>query len=632
MMIMVQSVHRGGANNATFPTTKDLPLPTHNILEEEEEDGSVVDSNKSIIYSRREDSLPQPIQPQQPQPQQQLSEPLQSLLNMFHDSILRPAVGVDDNNNRMMRPPRTIAIVTLGQRDGAAASSSSTITTGGLLVLHSSSGGVGQCDDSYWYVFYPNRWRRSRGMPLLHTLALLADGMIVIANDAPHDSKGTDQKEKQLYEPPQQGGLVDGLIHRATIGGRARRGRLLVWLSHNDDDDDDDDDQQELSLLPHLVVELAGLSPPESVVERYDVVADRSLLQQTIAEWTRELLHDKDRPVQDDVIVVDDDAVGGDADQWATSLWPIIVQQAYQRLGGQEPALLGPGIALGDIIVHQHQPPPPPPPLAVTNNDVPRGGAASANERQEDGPIDADTAANATIAAEISRALDALQDLLHDNDMDDSSMPIHFGKHAFVIVEQLIRLMEQQQDNDNDQSVPDLQARLEGLHQQHTERLRDYYGRWYETMIDNNNNRSNGGSPSVIRNLQERTIRSFRRAAEASIPSQTPASLDLNYTRALAGLTQDLQDMTDLRRDLTGDALAAADGKDEDDDETAPTSFIRRFIWKNHPPPVVPKWFKSVLARALMLTVNYAQGWLAMQGLRQAALERERNLPKIPLF
>jgi hypothetical protein len=608
MMIMVQSVHRGGANNATFPTTKDLPLPTHNILEEEEEDGSVVDSKKSIFLSRSEDAMPH--QPQPPQPQ--LSEPLQSLLTMFHDHV-RPAVGgvADDNNNsnNWMRPPRTIAIVTMGPRDDAAASSSSSITTGGLLVLRSGR----DSSSSSSYVFYPNKWRRSRGLPLLHTLALLADGIIVIIANAAEDQKKK-EKQQQKYEP-QQGGLVDGLIHRATIGGRARRGRLLVWLPH----DDNDDNHQEL-VQPHLVVELAGLSPPESVVERYDVVADRSLLQQTIAEWTRELLHDDDRSVQDDVLVDDTD---GGADHRATSLWPLIVQQAYQRLGGQEPVLLGPGISLGDIIVHQQQPQqqPPPPPPAVSRNDVPvpRGGAASANERQQAAPVDANAADNAAnaMAAEISRALDVLQVLLHANELDDASMPIHFCQHASVIVEQLIRFMQQHQQKNNDRVVPYLQARLEG---------QDYFGRWYETMVDNN---SNGSSPRVIRTLQERTIRSFRRAAVASIPSQTPASFDLTYVRALAGLSQDLQDMTDLRRDLTGDALAAAD--DDDDDETAPpTSFFMRRIWKNHPP--VPKWFKSVLARALMLAVNYAQGWLALQGMRQAALERERNLPKIPLF
>jgi hypothetical protein len=61
---------------------------------------------------------------------------------------------------------------------------------------------------------------------------------------------------------------------------------------------------------------------------------------------------------------------------------------------------------------------------------------------------------------------------------------------------------------------------------------------------------------------------------------------------------------------------------DEDDVEDPKQARKRRLI----------KWGKKVAARGVLLGVNYIQGWLAWQGIKRAALERERNLPKFPVF
>jgi hypothetical protein len=37
-------------------------------------------------------------------------------------------------------------------------------------------------------------------------------------------------------------------------------------------------------------------------------------------------------------------------------------------------------------------------------------------------------------------------------------------------------------------------------------------------------------------------------------------------------------------------------------------------------------------ARALVLGVNYLQGWLAWQAVQRAAAQRDREMPKFPLF
>ena len=44
------------------------------------------------------------------------------------------------------------------------------------------------------------------------------------------------------------------------------------------------------------------------------------------------------------------------------------------------------------------------------------------------------------------------------------------------------------------------------------------------------------------------------------------------------------------------------------------------------------KWYEKIAARALVLGVNYLQGWLALQQLRKAAADRDKAMPKFPLF
>lgn len=44
------------------------------------------------------------------------------------------------------------------------------------------------------------------------------------------------------------------------------------------------------------------------------------------------------------------------------------------------------------------------------------------------------------------------------------------------------------------------------------------------------------------------------------------------------------------------------------------------------------KWYEKLAARALVIGVNYIQGWLALQGIRKAASERDKLMPKFPIF
>ena len=91
--------------------------------------------------------------------------------------------------------------------------------------------------------------------------------------------------------------------------------------------------------------------------------------------------------------------------------------------------------------------------------------------------------------------------------------------------------------------------------------------------------------------------------------------MDLDYVGSFAGLLADMQQATELE-----EALFDMDEEEEAD------------VAENHAARRPAKWYEKVAARGLVLGVNYLQGWLAWQGIRRAALERERKMPKFPLF
>ena len=81
---------------------------------------------------------------------------------------------------------------------------------------------------------------------------------------------------------------------------------------------------------------------------------------------------------------------------------------------------------------------------------------------------------------------------------------------------------------------------------------------------------------------------------------------------------RDMMEAKDLRKSAESEV-----GLDEDDDAPIET-----------PGPLgkLPPWARKLGARALVVGVNYLQGWLAWQAVQRAAIERERQTPKFPLF
>jgi hypothetical protein len=96
---------------------------------------------------------------------------------------------------------------------------------------------------------------------------------------------------------------------------------------------------------------------------------------------------------------------------------------------------------------------------------------------------------------------------------------------------------------------------------------------------------------------------------------------DFEHVTVLEGLLKDMMESTERRRD---DLLEMALVQDDRDENNVGRDKQRRIR--------IPRWLERFAARAFVFGVNYIQGWLAWQGIKRAALERDRNMPKFPLF
>ena len=178
--------------------------------------------------------------------------------------------------------------------------------------------------------------------------------------------------------------------------------------------------------------------------------------------------------------------------------------------------------------------------------------------------------------------------------------------------------------------------------------LREYYGRRYEAVLDEILGSSSEGGESRSKEKQEailtaaaqRAAEGFRTAAGNAMPSSCREGsilecLDFGIviTRDLNGLMQDMIEATQARRELEEDWDNAATGEvgAENDEEEGPADDNGgRQTRRQRKGPA--KWYEKIAARALVLGVNYLQGWLALQQLRKAAADRDKAMPKFPLF
>jgi hypothetical protein len=215
--------------------------------------------------------------------------------------------------------------------------------------------------------------------------------------------------------------------------------------------------------------------------------------------------------------------------------------------------------------------------------------------------------------------LDILEAKLDDVWLNTDSVPIlEFGAEADAILQMasdaLCMWVPPLSDDARYKILLRLSADLKRLYDEQLLSLREHYGRRYESVLDS------AVDPAGWTQEAARVTEAFRAAAQHAIPKLCRddcelVDADFSYVRTLQGLIADMMEATSSREDLNA---AVAPDEDGDEDETSA--------------PRVAKWYEKLAARAAVLGINYVQGWMAWQAVQRAALERDRNMPKFPLF
>jgi hypothetical protein len=222
------------------------------------------------------------------------------------------------------------------------------------------------------------------------------------------------------------------------------------------------------------------------------------------------------------------------------------------------------------------------------------------------------------VLSQAQTRLDVLETKLDDVWLNADSVPmLEFGTEADVILQQASDTLRTWVSPVNNNVRIDILLRvsagLKRLYDQQLQLLREHYGRRYESVLDS------VADPAEWTQEAVRATEAFRAAAQHAIPHlcQEGGELidaDFSYAVSLQGLIADMMEATSSREDLNA-AVASDEG---DDDETSD--------------PRVVKWYEKLAARAAVLGINYLQGWMAWQAIQRAALERDRDMPKFPLF
>ncbi|KAL7434800.1 hypothetical protein ACHAXM_004268 [Skeletonema potamos] len=201
---------------------------------------------------------------------------------------------------------------------------------------------------------------------------------------------------------------------------------------------------------------------------------------------------------------------------------------------------------------------------------------------------------------------------------------------------------------------------LHRLHRLHLQNLRDHFGRIYEQILVKTSamdfKEIDRDANAQARDLQRRdgakkAEEGFLNAAFLSIPAMChDPQIELgdlySCTDALRGLLEDMYEATLSRgmeeeewndvMDISAEEAGLNHGNNDVDSTHAKTRVgLRELIKivKNKKASRGPaKWYERLAAKALVIGVNYVQGWIVLQTLRREARRRDLTMPKFPLF
>ncbi|KAL3928609.1 MAG: hypothetical protein SGBAC_012574 [Bacillariaceae sp.] len=254
----------------------------------------------------------------------------------------------------------------------------------------------------------------------------------------------------------------------------------------------------------------------------------------------------------------------------------------------------------------------------------------------------------ASLERKVEEAMLAVAEDSTEN-QNSSGMPLvflDFGNLAGELLEEAYSAMKEHLSQDDNSSaairwnviVPKIVGELLRLYREQVQLVRDYYGRRYETMLEQLAQELEEAKGKLTRKesdqkagvAAEQMVNSFQAACQHSIPILCRGDGELaveyaanfDFTKDLSGLMNDMMEATTMRAAV----------EDDDDDEGAMEDIAVSLSRWGRFKASIPNWAKKLAARGVMLGVNYAQGWLAWQGLKRAAAERDRKMPKFPLF
>jgi len=424
---------------------------------------------------------------------------------------------------------------------------------------------------------------------------------------------------------------LDPALVRALQSGFAARlkdsalpkGHLLVVLKTNEDDENAAPGIINAWKQRLAVSDLSGLSP--KILETIQIV--------TVANYEKTLSD-----------LVNTFSKGGVCRMADTATFPSLLKQVHRAFGGGNKSLLQPQYqSLASTMERVTA-------AAVESWGRGRGAAKTTSSSPTSTLTSTSTLTRESEALVEARLLDIVQQQMEDlqRQLEDSwletstssrtagaPMPLNFAARANPILAKLERHVRAKNVPATVRAsiIVQMGTRLRQLYQQQLQALREYYGRLYESLLERANNNNGVASTEAWREAATRVTERFRKAAADSMPYLAhPGKLldgaDLESAAALSesGLVADLMEAMVQREEdvLEAQEQQQADGELEylDSSSSASSTAVKK----------QKTWHKKLAARVLVFGVNYLQGWLAWQGIKRAALEREKQMPKFPLF
>ena len=185
----------------------------------------------------------------------------------------------------------------------------------------------------------------------------------------------------------------------------------------------------------------------------------------------------------------------------------------------------------------------------------------------------------------------------------------------------------------------------------HLQSLRDYFGQYYEFMLDDSVTVDAHNWRLRRRKAARHAEEQFTKAAVGSIPQicRTPDGELCNdfagmfsCAEALRGLLEDIEEVSATRDDEENEWLGIVGGRDDEinnDMEALAATHSRlglRQLIKRARDRVQSRgparWYERWAAKLFVIGVNYVQGWMVLQALRREAKKRDTEMPKFPLF